>query len=218
MGLDLDLNDDRWAFRFSGTPHEDQILRDAISDMVSRLESDNDISLGDSVPEKVFIEVFLSNEDITNEQLIGSGSLTEQNIEDYLNQPAEPGELTNLEAEELSREKYPNYDTYPGHIFAVELFHIISGLDRDFISQKLPGLGFTGSTGSDYSIYADFSQPLLLGTTIHDVTSYMDESELRYYHGVNDEGVNSTFIVKDQTDFGFVVRDVVDLTDEHFDF
>lgn len=164
----FNLNDNRWRFRFEGqTPQNLQLTQDSIEGILSRLNSTDGVVIDGQTVADVVIEAFLANENITNDQLVEIVTLTEQDIN---------GSFTAEERanEESVREKFDDYDSRSGHIFAVDLFHILTGLDKDFISQNLSGLGFTGKTGP-HVIHADFSQPLLLGTALHDVTSYFDD-------------------------------------------
>ena len=168
MTSNINLNDDRWGFRFEGkTPQEIQATQAAIQAISARINSDNGIVLDGQTVSDIVIENFLANENITNEQLIEANSITSDDISASLS----PSEQEN---EQYVRDNFEDYNTTDAHLFSVDLLHALTGESKEFISQELAGLGRTGPTGK-YTLYAGFSQPLLLGTSIHDVTSYLDD-------------------------------------------
>ena len=83
----------------------------------------------------------------------------------------------NAENDDLKKyysEEYPNYKQLPGHQKAVAIMSIMTGIDPMDLSDYLPGLGITGVKGFNW--YSGFSDKLLLGTALHDVTDFLDDA------------------------------------------
>jgi Ca2+-binding RTX toxin-like protein len=83
----------------------------------------------------------------------------------------------NAENDDLKKyysEEYPNYKQLPGHQKAVAIMSIMTGIDPRDLSDYLPGLGITGIKGFNW--YSGFSDKLLLGTALHDVTDFLDDA------------------------------------------
>jgi len=83
----------------------------------------------------------------------------------------------NAENDDLKKyysEEYPNYKQLPGHHKAVAIMSIMTGIDPKVLSDYLPGLGITGVKGFNW--YSSFSDKILLGTALHDVTDFLDDA------------------------------------------
>lgn len=152
----IDLNIERWQDR-GGAGTE---IHNTLSNILNRVAVDRGhLSDGDTATQLLADEI-LDSPDITNKQLIAASNLT---IDDF-SQP-HPESITS---------KYPNYQDLAVHQQAVDLLHMFTGIDRDLLSKKLPGLGITGTPGKLVTVPED--EKLRRGTIIHDILSYLDDA------------------------------------------
>ncbi|MGF1567502.1 MAG: hypothetical protein ACFCVD_05450 [Nodosilinea sp.] len=150
------IRPERWEWR----GEEGSEVRQAITSILGRVNLDRGNTVDDFTATRIVIEKFLDNRLIDNKQII---AITQLTLDDF--SQGRPESIT---------DKYPNYQELPGHQMAVDLLAIFIGEDPELISLKLKGLGFTGTPGIAITYATD--PLLLLGTIVHDFTSYIDSA------------------------------------------
>jgi len=157
--LSSNLDPAQWSFRGNSSD-----IRNAINAITSRLSGDRGNIINGYSASKLVIDRFLANPKVTNQQLI---QISTSGLDKF-----SPDDSTSLSS---VPNKYSDYARKPGHMMAVDAFYILTGNPKDQISTKLNGLGFTG-TASLLVTYAENNPALLLGTILHDLTDYFQDS------------------------------------------
>nr|NCR27938.1 hypothetical protein [Microcystis aeruginosa LE13-04] len=115
------------------------------------------------------------------DRMLASGQL---NIEDFKKDPDFQKD------KDYYTKEYKDYQKLDGHKIAVAFMHFVTGVPTKDLSDNLPGLGITGIRKLNFNWYSGFSNRLLIGTALHDVTDFLDGTlKLK---GVNVESWNKS--------------------------
>ena len=176
MSQNIDLS--RWDWRINQNPEAGQ----ALSKIVSRFDGNSSITIAGRNNIEDVLDI-LDNRDVDTKFIVSLGNIPPNAIDGVPNQPSVVARV------------YPDYASYEGHQKAVDLMHILTGLDKADISSEYPGLGFTGT--EDKTIlqgiaYANSFPAFLNGTVVHDVLVTLSEDFGAYGLKGIDGGVYGT--------------------------
>ncbi|EDX82631.1 type I secretion target GGXGXDXXX repeat protein domain protein [Synechococcus sp. PCC 7335] len=131
-------------------------VKNALKEIVNRLD-DAPIRLNNNNTHQDVLDD-LDNPNYLNEQILSKVNTTAEDLELYARSRA-----INI---------FPDYANHPNHLYAVDKYHIESGIERKTISYLVNDLGFTGT--QEILHLASKNRYVQKGSSGHDISSMQD--------------------------------------------